>query len=129
MTDNGINSWVGIPRDGSGLDNRNLMNCAAAADILDFFGPQSDFSKALAKAAETGTLQDRFANTSLVGRLRAKTGSLPGATTLSGFIDAGENRSLTFSFFINHGFTAADDERALRIQREAMLALVDYLDG
>lgn len=129
LTDNGINSWVGIPRDGSGLDNRNLMNCAAAADILDFFGPQSDFSKALAKAAETGTLQDRFANTSLVGRLRAKTGSLPGATTLSGFIDAGENRSLTFSFFINHGFTAADDERALRIQREAMLALVDYLDG
>ena len=129
LNDNGINSWVGIPRDGSGLDNRNLMNCASAVDILDFFGPQSDFSSALAKAAETGTLQDRFANTSLVGRLRGKTGSLPGATTLSGFIDAAENRSLTFSFFINHGFTSADDERALRIQREAMLALVDYLDG
>lgn len=129
LIQNGISSWVGIPRDGSGLDNRNLMSCAAAADILDFFGPQSDFSRALAKAAETGTLQDRFANTSLVGRLRGKTGSLPGATTLSGFIDAGENRSLTFSFFINHGFTAADDERALRTQREAMLALVDYLDG
>ena len=129
LIQNGISSWVGIPRDGSGLDNRNLMSCAAAADILDFFGPQSEFSGALAKAAETGTLQDRFSNTSLVGRLRGKTGSLPGATTLSGFIDAGENRSLTFSFFINHGFTAADDERALRTQREAMLALVDYLDG
>lgn len=129
LTDNGINSWVGIPRDGSGLDNRNLMSCASAADILDFFGPRSDFSNALAKAAETGTLQDRFANTSLVGRLRAKTGSLPGVTTLSGFIDPGENRSLTFSLFINHGFTSADDERALRSQRDAMLALVDYLDG
>lgn len=129
LNQNGISSWAGIPRDGSGLDNRNLMSCAAAADILDFFGPQSDFSRALAKAAETGTLQDRFANTSLVGRLRGKTGSLPGVTTLSGFIDAGENRSLTFSFFINHGFTPADDERALRTQREAMLALVDYLDG
>ena len=126
---NGINSWVGIPRDGSGLDNRNLMSCAAAADILDFFGPQSDFSEALAKAAETGTLLDRFANTSLVGRLRGKTGSLPGATTLSGFIDAGGDRSLTFSLFINHGFTETDVQRALFAQREAMLALADYLDG
>lgn len=129
LTDNGINSWSGIPLDGSGLDNGNLMSCAAAADILDFFGPRSDFSNALAKAAETGTLQNRFANTSLVGRLRGKTGSLPGATTLSGFIDADENRSLTFAFFINHGFTAADDERALRTQQEAMLELADYLDG
>ena len=129
LADNGIDSWVGIPRDGSGLDNRNLMSCAAAADILDFFGPQSDFSEALAKAAETGTLQDRFANTALVGRLRGKTGSLPGANTLSGFIDAGEDRSLTFSLFINNGFTEADDDRALQAQRDAMLALIDYLDG
>lgn len=129
LTENGINSWVGIPRDGSGLDNRNLMNCAAAADILDFFGPQSDFSRALAKAAETGTLQDRFADTSLVERLRGKTGSLPGATTLSGFIDASEDTSLTFSLFINHGFTTSHEQRALRTQRDAMLALVDYLDN
>ena len=129
LADNGINSWVGIPRDGSGLDNRNLMSCAAAVDILDFFGPQSDFSEALAKAAETGTLLDRFASTSLVGRLRGKTGSLPGATTLSGFIDAGGDRSLTFSLFINHGFTETDVQRALFAQREAMLALAEYLDG
>ena len=129
LADNGIDSWVGIPRDGSGLDNRNLMSCAAAVDILDFFGPQSDFSEALAKAAETGTLLDRFANTSLVGRLRGKTGSLPGATTLSGFIDAGGDRSLTFSLFINHGFTETDVQRALFAQREAMLALADYLDS
>ena len=129
LADNGIDSWVGIPRDGSGLDNRNLMSCAAAADILDFFGPQSDFSEALAKAAETGTLQDRFANTSLVGRLRGKTGSLPGATTLSGFIDAGEDRSLTFSLFINHGFAEADNQRALQAQQDAMLALAEYLDS
>ena len=129
LADNGIDSWVGIPRDGSGLDNRNLMSCAAAADILDFFGPQSDFSEALAKAAETGTLLDRFANTSLVGRLRGKTGSLPGATTLSGFIDAGGDRSLTFSLFINHGFTETDVQRALFAQQEAMLALAEYLDG
>ena len=129
LADNGIDSWVGIPRDGSGLDNRNLMSCAAAADILDFFGPQSDFSEALAKAAETGTLQDRFANTSLVGRLRGKTGSLPGATTLSGFVDAGEDRSLTFSLFINHGFAEADNQRALQAQQDAVLALTDYLDG
>ena len=129
LADNGIDSWVGIPRDGSGLDNRNLMSCAAAADILDFFGPQSDFSEALAKAAETGTLQDRFANTSLVGRLRGKTGSLPGATTLSGFIDAGEDRSLTFSLFINHGFAEADNQRALQAQQDAMLALIEYLDA
>ena len=129
LADNGIDSWVGIPRDGSGLDNRNLMSCAAAVDILDFFGPQSDFSEALAKAAETGTLLDRFANTSLVGRLRGKTGSLPGATTLSGFIDAGADKSLTFSLFINHGFTDTDVQRALFAQREAMLALAEYLDG
>ena len=129
LADNGIDSWVGIPRDGSGLDNRNLMSCAAAVDILDFFGPQSDFSEALAKAAETGTLLDRFANTSLVGRLRGKTGSLPGATTLSGFIDAGGDRSLTFSLFINHGFTETDVQRALFAQREAMLALAEYLDS
>ena len=118
LADNGIDSWVGIPRDGSGLDNRNLMSCAAAVDILDFFGPQSDFSEALAKAAETGTLLDRFANTSLVGRLRGKTGSLPGATTLSGFIDAGADKSLTFSLFINHGFTETDVQRALFAQRK-----------
>ena len=129
LADKDIDSWVGIPRDGSGLDNRNLMSCAAAVDILDFFGPPSHFSEALARAAETGTLQDRFANTALVGRLRGKTGSLPGANTLSGFIDAGEDRSLTFSLFINNGFTEADDDRALQAQQDAMLALIDYLDG
>jgi D-alanyl-D-alanine carboxypeptidase/D-alanyl-D-alanine-endopeptidase (penicillin-binding protein 4) len=49
-----------------------------------------------------GSLKNRFAGTSLAGRVRAKTGSIARVQSLSGYIDLGNGKTLTFSIEANH---------------------------
>ena len=122
---NGIDNWVGIPHDGSGLDRGNLLNCTVIADVLDYFGPDSAFADALAVAGERGTLTNVLADTPLEGRLKGKSGSLPGVLALSGFIDAADGRSLTFAWLANF---EPDQAEAMHESREELaLAMADYL--
>jgi len=76
--------------DGSGLDTGNRVTCAALIAALEL-GNRSRYAvlqSGLAVAAQTGTLSKRLADTSLAGRLRAKTGSIDGVVALTGFIDS-----------------------------------------
>ena len=123
---NGIHNWVGTPHDGSGLDRGNLLNCTVLADVLDYFGPDSAFADALAVAGEQGTLTNLFTATPLVGRLKGKSGSLPGVSALSGFIEADDGRSLTFAWLAN--FDSDQAESVGEAREQLMLALADYLE-
>ena len=123
---NGIHNWVGTPRDGSGLDRGNLLSCTVIADVLDYFGPNSAFAAALAVAGERGTLTNLFVDTPLEGRLRGKSGSLPGVLALSGFITADPSRSLTFAWLAN--FDSEQAEAVSEVREGLMLALAAYLE-
>lgn len=126
---NGISSWVGTPRDGSGLDEGNLLSCRVIADVLDLFGPDSDLASALAIAGRTGTLADSFVGTPLEGRLLAKTGSLPGVVALSGFIPGQQQQSLSFALLINFDETQATTAQLDAATQELALLLQQYIDS
>lgn len=49
-----------------------------------------------------GTLQDRENGTNLSGRVRAKTGTLIEANSISGYLLTQQGRLLTFSVLIDH---------------------------
>jgi D-alanyl-D-alanine carboxypeptidase/D-alanyl-D-alanine-endopeptidase (penicillin-binding protein 4) len=52
-------------------------------------------------AAVDGTLQNRFKNTPLAGKMWAKTGTLNESTALSGYLTAASGRTLAFSILVN----------------------------
>src|SRR5690606_38237413 len=62
--------------DGSGLDTANRVTCTTLAAVLEANEDVPAFAGGLAVAGTSGTLRSRFVDSSVTGRLRAKTGSL-----------------------------------------------------
>lgn len=101
---------AGAPRrgwdfaDGSGMSTYNLLSPRASVALLRWAAGQpfaATFRASLPIAGVDGTLAARFRGTALEGRLFAKTGSLSGASALSGYLTANSGRTLTFAFFAN----------------------------
>ncbi|WP_315762378.1 D-alanyl-D-alanine carboxypeptidase/D-alanyl-D-alanine endopeptidase [Sphingomonas sp. Y38-1Y] len=90
--------------DGSGMSNYNRLSPRASVALLRWAAGQpfaARFRSALAVGGVDGTLAQRFRGTPLEGRLWAKTGSLSGASALSGYLTAASGRTLTFAVFAN----------------------------
>jgi D-alanyl-D-alanine carboxypeptidase/D-alanyl-D-alanine-endopeptidase (penicillin-binding protein 4) len=60
------------------------------------------FVDALPVAGVDGTLHNRFKGTVAAGNLRAKTGSLGGVNTLSGYVTTAGKEKLVFSIMLNN---------------------------
>ncbi len=91
--------------DGSGLSSSNLVTPLAFTQVLRFMRthPRSaTFAAALPVAGLAGSLRNRFLGTPLNGRVRAKTGSIARVQSLSGYIELGGGKNLTFSVEANH---------------------------
>jgi serine-type D-Ala-D-Ala carboxypeptidase/endopeptidase (penicillin-binding protein 4) len=91
--------------DGSGLSSSNLVSPLAFTQLLRFMRRHprySTFVAALPQAGANGSLRNRFMATTLAGRVRAKTGSISRVNSLSGYIELGTGRNLTFSVQANH---------------------------
>ncbi len=91
--------------DGSGLSSSNLVSPLAFTQLLRFIRshPRSaTFATALPAAGLAGSLRNRFLGTPLNGRVRAKTGSIARVQSLSGYIELGGGKALTFSVEANH---------------------------
>jgi D-alanyl-D-alanine carboxypeptidase/D-alanyl-D-alanine-endopeptidase (penicillin-binding protein 4) len=87
--------------DGSGLATQNLETCALVQALLDTEGPASTLANGLPVAGQTGTLDVRFLGSPLVGRLRAKTGTLNEVTALAGYLQTLRGAPVSFSFIVN----------------------------
>ncbi len=90
-----------VVADGSGLAVEDHVGCDLLLAILDDAAPGSPIADGLAVAGERGTLEGRYVDTDIEGRLRAKTGSLRDSTALAGFVDVPTGSVLTFAMIAN----------------------------
>ena len=90
-----------VPHDGSGLDPDNRLTCGLLASVLDdrLLGPT--LVESLPVAGAQGTMKKRFVGTAGEGRVRAKTGTLRGVTSLAGVVDTPGGRRLAFALVSN----------------------------
>ncbi len=71
--------------EGSGLSRDNRATCRIVESTLRHHGSTGPVAAGLAKAGQTGTLEQRMVGTAAVNQVRAKTGSLAGVTALAGW--------------------------------------------
>ena len=91
--------------DGSGLSRHNLLTVEQTVSLLTYlyqhFSLAYEYISALPIAGQDGTLLRRFRKLNQKGLVRAKTGSLAGVMSLSGYLYAANGHTLAFSIFIN----------------------------
>jgi D-alanyl-D-alanine carboxypeptidase/D-alanyl-D-alanine-endopeptidase (penicillin-binding protein 4) len=114
--------------DGSGLSRSNRLTCGLLAGLLGDVGTGSDLDRSLAVAGTTGSLTERFLGTPLVGRMRAKTGSLNAVETLAGIVETDAGRALSFAYLLNGPGTTDTGAARLQLQLGELLVRHPALD-
>ena len=103
-------SKTGVPRDevqfeeGSGLSRNNLTTPNATIALLQFMDRHAEaaaYLNALPIAGVDGTLRNRMRGTPAAGNVRAKTGTLRWANSLSGHVTTAAGERLIFSIMLN----------------------------
>lgn len=92
-------------QDGSGLASNNFVTPLAFTRLLTWARKHANFAaifSGLPASGKPGTLKDRFAGTPAATVVHAKTGSISGVNTLSGFVERADGRVLVFSVMANH---------------------------
>lgn len=107
-----------VQADGSGLSRYNYVTADALVRVLEHVNRDESaravFSAALPEAGRDGTLEDRFRGTPAEGRVSAKTGSMSGVRTLSGYLTDASGERLVFSILGNNAdVPGADIDRAI----------------
>lgn len=90
--------------DGSGLSRSNLTTPTTLVTLLKSMRNTAEaeqFYQSLPIAGVSGTLENRFLNTSVQGRVRAKTGTLTGVRALSGYLNHQIYGTIVFSILVN----------------------------
>ncbi|HEX4121110.1 MAG TPA: D-alanyl-D-alanine carboxypeptidase/D-alanyl-D-alanine-endopeptidase [Verrucomicrobiae bacterium] len=115
---------IGIGRDmeeldeGSGLSRSALVTPSATVKLLTFMNQhrsRAAYFDALPIGGIDGTLRNRFKGTPAQGNVHAKTGSLGGVDTLSGFMTNAAGVKLVFSIMLNN-YREPDAEHNGRIE-------------
>ncbi|MEO7557344.1 MAG: D-alanyl-D-alanine carboxypeptidase/D-alanyl-D-alanine-endopeptidase [Acidimicrobiales bacterium] len=115
--------------DGSGLSEDDRETCALVSAVLVRDGPTGPISTNLPVAGQTGTLEKRFVGSAVVGRLRAKTGTLNQVTALAGVLPTARGVTVTFSYVLNLAKPARVTDDDLSIQDRLVAVLDTYPAG
>ena len=114
----GIDSGSTILADGSGVSWYNAVTPGDITMVLtDQYRRQGTFGRFLASlpvAGMDGTLKNRHASTDVRGRISAKTGTITGVSTLSGYAFTYSGELLAFSMMFNHYPGDTDGLRAVQ---------------
>jgi serine-type D-Ala-D-Ala carboxypeptidase/endopeptidase (penicillin-binding protein 4) len=101
----GVETNEALFTDGSGLSRRDLVTASATIQLLTFMSRHryaSAFREALPVAGVDGTLRNRMKGTPAAGNVRAKTGTLTGVASLSGYATTAAGERLVFSLMLNN---------------------------
>ncbi len=101
----GISPATLVLSDGSGLSRNDMITAAATLQLLTYMHRHRNASvlrDALPIAGVDGTLRNRFKGTAAENNLRAKTGSLSSAASLSGYVTTAAGENLVFSIMVNN---------------------------
>jgi D-alanyl-D-alanine carboxypeptidase/D-alanyl-D-alanine-endopeptidase (penicillin-binding protein 4) len=105
LRDAGINTATLVLSDGSGLSRGDMVTADATVQLLTHMRRHryaSAFREALPVGGIDGTLRNRFKGTVAENNLRAKTGTLSTASSLSGFVTTAAGEELIFSIIVNN---------------------------
>ena len=101
----GIDLTSAVLIDGSGLSRNDHISAQQTVDLLRFlhnhFPLAYEYIAALPIAGQDGTLRRRFRKPTEQGLLRAKTGTMTGVMSLSGYLYTANSHTLAFAIFIN----------------------------
>ncbi|WP_395145221.1 D-alanyl-D-alanine carboxypeptidase/D-alanyl-D-alanine-endopeptidase [Armatimonas sp.] len=111
--------------DGSGLSRMNLVTAQLLLGILRDRAGDADLRAAMPVGGVDGTLKNRFKNTPAQNNVRAKTGTLTGASSLSGYVTSKAGERLVFSILMNHYDREGGASTARALQDALVLTLVD----
>lgn len=109
----GVNTDTIVLRDGSGMSHKNLVSADEFTKLLyniqgKSWFPDFEASLPIAGVPERmvgGTLRNRMGSGLTSGNVTAKTGSITGVSTLSGYVTAKDGTELIFSIMINNYVT------------------------
>lgn len=109
----GVNLSQAVLVDGSGLSKQDRVSAKQTVDLLSYiythFPITYEFIAALPVSGQDGTLQDRFKSATQQGLVRAKTGTMTGILSLSGYLSAANGHTLAFAIYINRNPTTPSD--------------------
>jgi D-alanyl-D-alanine carboxypeptidase/D-alanyl-D-alanine-endopeptidase (penicillin-binding protein 4) len=117
---------------GSGLYASNRFSPRQIVRLLsvgyrDFrWGP--DLVASLSIGGVDGTISRRMAHGPAAGLVRAKTGTLDGVSTLSGYVATDGRAPLAFAIFVN-GFSDANADHARLLQNDVCEAMIPFLES
>ncbi len=114
LAEAGVKRGDTIFEEGSGLSRDNLTTPNATVALLTFMSHHKNadvYFNALPIAGVDGTLRRRMKGTVAEGNVRAKTGSLRWANTMSGFVTTAAGEHLVFSMMLNR-YRTADSKTA-----------------
>lgn len=130
-------SKIGVPRgdvqfeEGSGLSRNNLTTPNATIALLQYMSRHSEseaYLNALPIAGLDGTLRNRLRGTPAAGNVRAKTGTLRWANSLSGHVTTAAGERLIFSIMLNR-YVVPDNEHTGRAEIDRIVLLLAEFTG
>ena len=105
LRDAGVNASSLVLADGSGLSRTDMVTADATVQLLTYMRKHRyavAFRDALPVGGIDGTLRNRFKGTLAENNLRAKTGTLSTAASLSGYVNTAAGEELIFSIIVNN---------------------------
>jgi serine-type D-Ala-D-Ala carboxypeptidase/endopeptidase (penicillin-binding protein 4) len=124
LTQLGVDPANYILVDGSGLSRRDLVTPEAFVQTLRGIAKTPVafvYRASLPVAGKSGTLKNRFRNTPAEGIVQAKTGTMTGVVSLSGYVNALRYEPLVFSIIVNQS------EQPATVVRQAIDEIVVLL--
>ncbi|MBI3578567.1 MAG: D-alanyl-D-alanine carboxypeptidase/D-alanyl-D-alanine-endopeptidase [Ignavibacteriales bacterium] len=112
--------------DGSGVSHYNLLTTEMLEQLLEEMAQKPDFFpllyQSLPIAGVDGTIGTRMNRTPAEGNLRAKTGSISGVSSLSGYVKTADGERLVFSIMMQNFIGASRRYRDAQDKIGALLA-------
>ena len=126
MVDAGVDDNDFFFYDGSGMSPNDQIAPRAFTRLLSYASHQAwgpAWRQTLPVAGVDGTLDMRFRESPLKGRMWAKTGTLEEVNALSGYLNSDSGRTLAFSILVNGRRPGSDvEEQAMNRIAEAIAA-------